>query len=74
MMIIIVVVSLKKKIYKNDKLHFVTGDGFFQIVTMQPAAAVCSFLGLFSHCPGVFDMDPPHSLSSKSGLNRLLFF
>ena len=39
--------QFQKKIYRNDKLHFVTGDGFFQIVTMQPAAAVCSFWGLF---------------------------
>ena len=72
MIIIIVVVSLKKrKNYKNDKLHFVTGDGFFQIVTMQPAAAVCSFWGIFR----IFGMFSTWllltQLSGKDGLNGL---
>ena len=53
--------QFEKKIYRNDKLHFVTGDGFFQIVTMQPAAAVCSFWGLFRIFWDVFDMASPHS-------------
>jgi len=71
MIIIIVVVSFKKRFTQNDKLHFVTGDGFFQIVTMPPAAAVCSFGVFFAFFGVLSTWLLLTQLSSKGGLNGL---
>jgi len=63
--------QFQKKIYRNDKLHFVTGDGFFQIVTMPPAAAVCSFGVFFAFFGVLSTWLLLTQLSSKGGLNGL---